>query len=654
MRKTATLGVALVVSMAVVAGAQDTAVLKVKGRGVEGRPAYDGGGVVKFLDARLAAQIVHRQADAEEGAPEIALPLEIRYDVLEPAPILLTSRMGTEYWRLYGFETETMSAMYADEKIDLAKPGEQTATATRAWFGPRYGPLPARGLVGIRGHYYLLIDRPDGKWIDVAQPPSFFDQGEVARKLTFTLADLSQFSLSIPEIQSTWEPGGPFRVRVTVKDAQGEVLPVINVPLTVAAGDWQAPLATEWGPLSEPTGRMQATLPDRVPEKITVQGTVSAQTPNGLEERRVAATFDRGDGRVSAQEFTIAEQGYQLPRNPEGAIRETRAVWVSTSDVSTAEGINEVVDRCTEARLNVLIPDVLVRNGFFAKSDLMPLSGQAEEGLDPLGRLIQKAHAAGLEVHPWFCVTYRDRHFREWFQKTRGADVAMLDKDGKPISLGADVHRPEYRDFIVDLMVGVARDYPVDGIHLDYIRTMGQCYCAKCRAEFAEQFGGPLTEASEEDWIRWQRLAIGEIVRRTAEGVRRVRPEASMSAAVFSSMQGGAVQGQDPAGWARQGWMDLILPMDYQMQTLQVRSNERQFLDALDEDDKLVTGLSLYMRSGSDVMSRPPELVREQIELVRRLGIRGYCLFAFSHLSDEQLRMLREEINTEPAVPYFK
>ncbi|HUT95087.1 MAG TPA: family 10 glycosylhydrolase [Thermoguttaceae bacterium] len=654
MRKTATLGVALVVGMAVVAGAQDTAVLKVKGRGVEGRPAYDGGGVVKFLDARLAAQIVHRQADAEEGAPKIALPLEIRYDVLEPAPILLTSRMGTEYWRLYGFEAETMSAMYVDEKIDLAKPGERTATATRAWFGPRYGPLPTRGLVGIRGHYYFLIDRADGKWIDVTEPPSFFDQREAARKLTFTLADLSEFSLSIAEIQSTWEPGGPFRVRVTVKDAQGEVLPVINVPLTAAAGDWLAPLATEWGPLSEPTGWIEGTLPDRVPEKITVQGTVSAQTPKGLEERRVVATFDRGDGRVSAQEFTIAEQGYQLPRSPDGAIRETRAVWVSTSDISTAEGIDTVVDRCTQARLNVLIPDVLVRNGFFAKSDLMPLSGQAEEGLDPLGRLIEKAHAAGLEVHPWFCVTYRDRHFREWFQKTRGADCAMIDKDGKPISLGADVHRPEYRDFIVDLMVGVARDYPVDGIHLDYIRTMGQCYCPKCRAEFAGQYGGPLSEASEEDWIKWQRLAIGDVVQRTAEGVRRVRPKARTSAAVFSSMQGGAIQGQDPAGWARQGWTDLILPMDYQMQTLQVRSNERQFLEALDEDDKLVTGLSLYMRSGSDVSSRPPELVREQIDLVRRLGIHGYCLFAFSHLSDEQLPMIREDVNTEPAVPYFR
>jgi len=119
-------------------------------------------------------------------------------------------------------------------------------------------------------------------------------------------------------------------------------------------------------------------------------------------------------------------------------------------------------------------------------------------------------------------------------------------------------------------------------------------------------------------------------------------------------MHGGAVQGQDPAGWAARGWLDLAIPMDYQMQTLQVRANQRQFLQSLDEDDKLVTGLSLYMRSGRQAVSRPAGLVREQIELVRRLGIHGYCLFAFRYLSDEHVQMLRDEINTEPAVPYFR
>jgi uncharacterized lipoprotein YddW (UPF0748 family) len=77
-----------------------------------------------------------------------------------------------------------------------------------------------------------------------------------------------------------------------------------------------------------------------------------------------------------------------------------------------------------------------------------------------------------------------------------------------------------------------------------------------------------------------------------------------MSAAVFANMSGGASQGQDPARWAKEGWIDVIIPMDYQLQTLQFRANERQFLSALANDDKLVTGLSLYMRSGGEVKSR--------------------------------------------------
>jgi len=127
-----------------------------------------------------------------------------------------------------------------------------------------------------------------------------------------------------------------------------------------------------------------------------------------------------------------------------------------------------------------------------------------------------------------------------------------------------------------------------------------------------------------------------------------------MSAAVFANLSGGASQGQDPAGWAQAGWMDLIILMDYQMQALQVRANERQFLVVLANDDQLVTGLSLYMRAGGAVSSRPPELVMQQIELVRRMGIHGYCLFAYSHLSEPQLKMLHDKINAEPAVPYFR
>ena len=157
-----------------------------------------------------------------------------------------------------------------------------------------------------------------------------------------------------------------------------------------------------------------------------------------------------------------------------------------------------------------------------------------------------------------------------------------------------------------------------------------------------------------EYWIAWQREAIGDIVKRTAEGVRAARPRAQMSCAVFSDMRSGAIQGQDPARWAREGWMDVVIPMDYKMQTLLIRASEQAFLDALGNDDKLVTGLCLYQRSGDSASPRPVTLVQEQIDLVRRMGIRGYCLFAHTYLSDEIIKALRTEINREPAAPFFR
>jgi len=59
------------------------------------------------------------------------------------------------------------------------------------------------------------------------------------------------------------------------------------------------------------------------------------------------------------------------------------------------------------------------------------------------------------------------------------------------------------------------------------------------------------------------------------------------------------------------------------------------------DDRKLATGISIYVRSGSKVSSREPELVLEQIAMVRSMGIRGFCMFSYDHLSDAILEALR-------------
>ena len=640
-----------VIVLSGVAGAADPGLLKVKGRGVgEGKP-YRGGGTVRFLDARIDADLVHY-----EGGESLTLPLVLEYDVLEAAPVVLTSRLGTEYWKLYSFSDDELFALHTDERIYLSEPGRHTARATTGTAAGRYGSLPSKGLVGIQGHYYFLIEPADGgQWLDVTDPPPFFSTREVRRRCIFTMADLSHYQISVERFQSSWQEGGLLRLRLTVTDADGESFPVVSVPLTVSAGDRQAELETQLSPIGAPTGWLTARLPqDDVPPEVAVSGTVKVVTPDGPETRKISARFERGHGRVSAEEMKLAEQGYRLPRDEGGMVRETRAMWVAPDGFESRENVDKLVARAAKARLNVLIPDIFVRSRFQARSDLMPDSMQAGDDFDPLAYLIEKAHKAGLEVHPWFCVTYRDARFRKWFEGEHGVNVDVVGSKGEVEDLPADVHRDAYRDFIVDLMVGVARDYDVDGIHLDYIRAMAKCHCDHCRREFADRFGKPLSDATDEDWIEWQRSAIGDIVRRTAEGVRDVRSDAIMSAAVFSNMGGGAMQGQDPAGWARKGWLDVVIPMDYAMETLAVRANERQFLKALADDDKLTTGLSIYMRTGGKAVPRHADLVSEQVQLVRQMGIHGYCLFCDQYLSDEIIDKLRTDLNAEKAKPFFR
>jgi len=609
-----------------------------------GGPNYRGA-AVEFLDVSTLDQIVHF-----DGSDRVPLRLRIRYKVIRTAPVILNSRMGTEYWRLYNYQTQQPGALHTRERIDISKPGEALTEVDVATADRHQGEPVAKGLCGLRGHYYFLIDQPNGRWLGVEYAPPFFDRPELAQRLVFTLANMKTFSLKCQTVESTWRPGGPIRVRLTVEDADGESFPVAPASARIEAEGWSAAMAPQTDSLHQPLGWMIAALPKTAaPSQVRVRANVSAMTPDGPVERTVSATFFKGQGQKPASEIAAEYKTRILPRNARGVVRETRAMWVAMNDMYARADIQRVVNLAAKCRLNVLVPDVFVRSHLVVKSPLWPMSDRIEKGLDPLAYMIDLAHKKHIEVHPWFCVTYRDKRFRS---ALGGVDV--IEENGTVHPTAADVHRPRYRDFIVDLMVSVARDYNVDGIHLDYIRAISACYCPACQREFAEKFGHSLKEATEQEWTAWQREAIGDIVRRTAEGVRKVRPEAKVSAAVFADMRGGARQGQDPAIWARKGWLDIVIPMDYQMQTLMVKAREQKFLDALSDDSKLATGLSLYMRCAGKAKSRRASLVKEQIQLVRLMGIHGYCLFVSGYLDDAIAKMLREAANTEPAQPYFR
>jgi len=639
-------------------------VLDIVGRGAEGRRPYRGGGRVKFLSVSMPASLVHFN-----GGEEIPAKIEIWYEVLRRAPIILDSRFGSEYWSLYNYTTGDLSRLHSREKIDLRKRGEAvTQTPSLTVDLGRGSPLK-KGLCGIRGRsYFLIVDPKTDRWLDVCDPNPFWHSAEVKQGLTFTLANLDGFELELDDFQSTWGAGEKFRVRLCVKDVDGDTFPV---PRADVAADLHVPgkkvpaiaLQPTHGSLNVPSGYFEGPLPGgSAPTALVVlRATVRAETNNGTVVRKITRRFPHGHGRVAELPPARDLPQRELRRTPHGKVIETRAIWSHVRDYATPEATDAMVARIKKANLNVAIPIAYVRGYVMFRTDKLPMEKEVPEGFDPLAYLIEKCHAVGLEVHPWFCNAYFGSKRAEGYGPglERYPHFAVVSRDGKRFvtrgsAVPADMHNPDYQKFMVDMMADVARNYNVDGLHFDYIRTMTDCYCQRCRREFKKMFGHSIEEAADEEWVKWNQEAVGRVVRETSQRARKVRKGIIMSAAAFANLDSGARQGQNAPHWADAGDLDVVFPMDYTMDSFELRKNEQSFLDAMNDDSKLATGISIYIRSGGKVTSRDPSLVLEQIAMVRSLGIHGFCLFCYDYLSDTILQALRTGPCSDPAIPTFR
>ena len=150
-----------------------------------------------------------------------------------------------------------------------------------------------------------------------------------------------------------------------------------------------------------------------------------------------------------------------------------RGLWVDTTGFVTRENADKLLDQCRRAKINVLLPNVMVHGSVMHKSSHYLHNVVANDKFDPLGYLIEKAHAQGIQVHPWYCVYYEGAKGLE----PGKPEWLCTNMDGKRMDetyfLSPQV--PGVNDYLLSVMKdGLA--YDVDGIHLDYIRYFGTCY----------------------------------------------------------------------------------------------------------------------------------------------------------------------------------
>ena len=270
-----------------------------------------------------------------------------------------------------------------------------------------------------------------------------------------------------------------------------------------------------------------------------------------------------------------------------------RAIWVTRWDYGTAADIAKVMDNCRSAGFNTVLFQVRGNGTVFYRSMIEPWAdelGGRDPGFDPLAVACKEAHRRGLSLHAWVNVmpgwhgdklpmNRRQLYLArpEWF---------WYDAAGRRQPLGwyssLNPCLPEVRRYLVGVMQEIVGRYPVDGLHLDYIRFPNERSVAyrqgtrvpdypRDRRTLAlyKRATGRTPETAPRQWDAWRTDSVTRIVRDIRAMMRKVNPRAKLSVAVGASpAESKRRHFQDSSGWIADGLLDAVYPMNYAQDTM--------------------------------------------------------------------------------------
>jgi uncharacterized lipoprotein YddW (UPF0748 family) len=224
------------------------------------------------------------------------------------------------------------------------------------------------------------------------------------------------------------------------------------------------------------------------------------------------------------------------------------------------------------------------------------------------------------------------------------AGRVQRDAEGKLEERWLCPSHPENQKLEIEAMVEIARKYPVDGLHFDYIRFPdgSHCFCDGCRARFEQHLGRALANwpadvraagAVRSRWLDWRRDQITLVVRSVAEQARQVRPGIRISAAVFSNWPTDRDSiGQDWKLWCEKGYLDFVCPMDY-------TDSNQTFRTYVRNQTEWASGKPLYPGIGLSCWTDPRDPVRliEQIAICREFKTGGFTVFNYDQNAEAVL-----------------
>ena len=286
-----------------------------------------------------------------------------------------------------------------------------------------------------------------------------------------------------------------------------------------------------------------------------------------------------------------------IPAQAQEPVQQMRAFWVDSGHpgLYNQAQADELVNNVVRAGANTIIVqarrhgDAWYNNSIEPRSADPNLAPAAE--FDPLGYLIEKAHAQGIRVHAWLVISVACRTTdRLWGNPahvctTHGPEIQGTERwttatfNGDQVG-DLDFGHPSAITYMEGVVGHIIQAYPaLDGVHWDFIRLSGASYGYNQVSveRFNRANGRPLDSRPNPDdsaWSQWRRDRVTELARRLYIRAKAIKPTIQVSAATITwgglgSTGNWAVSSayrqvfQDWPAWLDEGIIDFAVPMQY-------------------------------------------------------------------------------------------
>jgi uncharacterized lipoprotein YddW (UPF0748 family) len=357
---------------------------------------------------------------------------------------------------------------------------------------------------------------------------------------------------------------------------------------------------------------------------------------------------------------------------------DVRGLWVTRATLTSPANVAQMVRAAAAAGFNTLLVQVRGRGDAYYRSSLEPRAAElaGRPDYDPLGDVLTLAHRAGLSVHAWLAVNlvssavelpaarqhlvYRQP---EWLMVPRELAGEMLTIDPRsPEYVGrlarwtraraaqveglyASPMHPSAVTHLAGLVTELATLYPLDGVHLDYVRYPNSAFdysrtslqqfknavrprlsdSDRRRAE-AQETLDPLAYPNlfADEWDAFRRSRLTALVMRLRTAAKAAAPGIAVSAAVVADLEQATEERlQDWRTWLDQDLIDAAVPMAY-------TDDHALFAAQIAEAQAVAAGDAVWAGVGAYRLSRQATV--EHIAAAKRMKTAGVVLFSYDAL----------------------